>query len=84
MPGDLGISVITTKRAYEELEKQQLIYSVAGKGFYVKQPNREKLKEEQLCQVEEKLTGVIAEGKELGLSLEDMKAVLETLYEGGK
>lgn len=81
---DLGISVITTKRAYEELEKQQLIYSVAGKGFYVKQPNREKLKEEQLCQVEEKLTGVIAEGKELGLSLEDMKAVLETLYEGGK
>lgn len=81
---DLGISVITTKRAYEELEKQQLIYSVAGKGFYVKQPNREKLREEQLRQVEEKLAGVIAESKELGLSLDDMKDILETLYEGGK
>ena len=55
MPGDmmpsiralareLEISVITTKRAYEELEKEQLIYSVAGKGFYVKARNREKLK----------------------------------------
>lgn len=81
---DLGISVITTKRAYEELEKQQLIYSVAGKGFYVKQPNREKLREEQLRQVEEKLAGVIVESKELGLSLDDMKGILETLYEGGK
>lgn len=81
---DLGISVITTKRAYEELEKQQLIYSVAGKGFYVKQPNTEKLREEQLRQMEDKLAVVIAESKELGLSLDDMKAVLEALYEGGK
>ena len=45
---DLGISVITTKRAYEELEKEDLIYSVQGKGFYVKEPNKEKLKEQQL------------------------------------
>lgn len=81
---ELEISVITTKRAYEELEKEELIYSVAGKGFYVKEPNRAKLKEEQLRQVEEKLAAVILESRELGLSLEDIKAVLETLYEGGK
>lgn len=80
---DLEISVITTKRAYEELEKQNLIYSVAGKGFYVQQPNREKLKEEQLQQLEEEMLHLIREGKELELSLEDMKRILETLYEGG-
>ena len=66
MPGDmmpsiralareLEISVITTKRAYEELEKEQLIYSVAGKGFYVKARNRELLKEDQIRQIEEKM-----------------------------
>lgn len=81
---DLEISVITTKRAYEELEKQGLIFSVVGKGFYVKEPNHEKLKEEQLRQVEEKMAAVIRECRELGLSLEDMKTILETLYEGGK
>lgn len=80
---DLEISVITTKRAYEELEKQNLIYSVAGKGFYVQQPNREKLKEEQLRKLEEEMLHLIREGKELELSLEDMKRILETLYEGG-
>ena len=69
MPGDmmpsiralareLEISVITTKRAYEELEKEQLIYSVAGKGFYVKARNRELLKEDQIRQIEEKMMEV--------------------------
>lgn len=78
---DLEISVITTKRAYEELEKQDLIYSVAGKGFYVKEPNRERLKEERLCQIERKMIDVIRECKELGLSLEEMSDIWQTLYE---
>ena len=71
MPGDmmpsiralareLEISVITTKRAYEELEKEQLIYSVAGKGFYVKARNRELLKEDQIRQIDIRHLGVIA------------------------
>ena len=81
---DLEISVITTKRAYEELEKQELIYSVAGKGFYVKEPDRERLREEQLRQIEMKLSDIIREGSELGLTIEDMKMMLDTLYEGGK
>lgn len=45
---DLQISVITTKRAYEELEKEQLIYSVAGKGFYIAKQNPNLLKEKKL------------------------------------
>ncbi len=59
---DLGISVITTKRAYEELEKEDLIYSVQGKGFYVKEPNKEKLKEQQLKSFEIMAEKLIEEG----------------------
>lgn len=81
---ELEISVITTKRAYEELEKQELIYSAAGKGFYVKEPNLEKLREEQLLQIEAKLETVVSEGKELSLSLEEMKEMLAMVYEGGE
>ena len=80
---DLGISVITTKRAYEELENEDLIYSVQGKGFYVKEPNKEKLKEQQLKSFEIMAEKLIEEGRDLGLTLDDMQDVLRTLYEGG-
>ena len=45
LAADLSVSVITTKRAYEELEKEGLIRSVAGKGFYVCESNKDYLKE---------------------------------------
>lgn len=79
---DLQISVITTKRAYEELEKEGLIYSVPGKGFYIKEPNREKLKESQFKEFEDQFDNLIQEGKKLGLELLDMQDILKTLYEG--
>lgn len=79
---DLRISVITTKRAYEELEKEGLVYSVPGKGFYVKEPNLEKLREEQLKDFEGKSENLIEEGIKLGLKLEEMQDILKTLYEG--
>lgn len=81
---ELEISVITTKRAYEELEKEKLIYSVAGKGFYVKEPNRERLKEDQFCEIEEKMVHVVEQAKDMGVSLQEMKEMLEMLYEGGR
>lgn len=79
---DLGISVITTKRAYEELEKQGLIYSVQGKGFFVKKPNREFLREEQIRHLEEHLSLWIGDACQLGLSFTDMKHMLQLLFEG--
>ena len=79
---DLQISVITTKRAYEELEKEGLIYSVQGKGFYIKEPNKEKLKEQQLKSFESMAERLIEEGRELGLTIDEMQDVLKTLYEG--
>lgn len=59
--------MITTKRAYEELEKEGLIRSVAGKGFYVCEYNKDYLKEKQLMMLESRLTEIILNVKVLDL-----------------
>ena len=59
LAADLGVSVITTKRAYEELEKEGLIRSVAGRGFYVCEYNTDYLMEKQLVMFEKRLGEVI-------------------------
>ncbi len=79
---DLQISVITTKRAYEELEKEGLIYSAPGKGFYVKETNPEFLREQQIKQLEQRLDGWMEEAENLGVSLEEMHEMLNVLQEG--
>lgn len=80
---DLKISVITTKRAYEELEAEGLIYAEAGKGFYVAQQNTDFLREKQICMLEEEMTSLIKSCRKCGLSREDMLKMLEELYEEG-
>lgn len=72
--------MITTKRAFEELEKEGLIRSVAGKGFYVCEYNTDYLKEKQLMMIEERLTELIADAKDAGLAYEDLIEMVETLY----
>ena len=79
---ELGVSVITTKRAYEELEKEGLIRSVAGKGFYVCEYNTGYLLEKQLMTLEKRLSEIIFEAKAAGLSCEDFLSMVKTLYEG--
>ena len=68
LAADLSVSVITTKRAYEELEKEGLIRSVAGKGFYVCEYNTDYLKEKQLMMFEKRLGEIIYEAKHAGIS----------------
>lgn len=80
LAADLGVSVITTKRAYEELEKEGLIRSVAGKGFYVCKYNTDYLKEKQLMMLEKRLGEVIEEAKQAGVSCEDFVDMAQTLY----
>lgn len=77
---DLHISVITTKRAYEELEKEGFIYSVVGKGSFVAEQNLEVMREKKLKVIEEQLSAVIINGREIGLSLEELKELLDILY----
>ncbi|MGE7809161.1 GntR family transcriptional regulator [Lysinibacillus capsici] len=78
---DLQISVITTKRAYEELEKAGFIYSIVGKGSFVAEQNLEVIREKKLKVIEEQLSSVIANSREIGLSLDELKELLKILYE---
>lgn len=80
LAGDLDVSVITTKRAYEELEKEGLIRSVAGKGFYVCEYNTDYLKEKQLMMLEKRLSELIADARQAGISCDELKEMVETLY----
>ena len=78
---DLKISVITTKRAYEELEKEGLVYSVAGKGFYVDSPDTAFLAEKKVQSVEEQLETVLKYCKDAKLSKEEVKDMVDILWE---
>lgn len=77
---NLQVSVITTKRAYEELEKEGLIRSVAGKGFYVCEYNTDYLREKQLMMIEERFGEIIEDCKKAGLTVKDVVEMVETLY----
>ena len=82
LAADLSVSVITTKRAYEELEKEGLIRSVAGKGFYVCESNKDYLKEKQRMMVEKGLDGLISDARQAGMSCRDFVDMATVLYEG--
>ena len=77
----LGISVITTKRAYEELEKQGLIYSEQGKGFFVSRFNPNILLEEQLKTLEDHLADVVLGAKTLNLSVGELTDMVRLLWD---
>ncbi|MEH6942986.1 GntR family transcriptional regulator [Bacillus sp. JJ722] len=78
---DLQVSVITTKRAYEELEKAGFIYSIVGKGSFVAEQNLEVIREKKLKVIEEQLSAVITNSREIGLSLDELQQLLKILYE---
>ncbi|MCJ7473029.1 MAG: GntR family transcriptional regulator [Actinobacteria bacterium] len=77
---ELGISVITTKRAYEELEKEGFIDTVGGKGSFVASQNKEFLKEKKMKAVEDKLTEAVAEARMLDIGYKELKEMLSILY----
>ena len=81
LAAELNVSVITTKRAYEELEGEGLIRSVAGKGFYVCEYNTDYLKEKQLMMLEKRLGEVIAEAKQAGICCDELKEMVEVIYD---
>ena len=78
---DLRISFITTKRAYEELEREGFIYTVAGKGCFVAAKNTELLREENLRQIEERLQEIRDLAAACGLSREDIIEMFSVIEE---
>ena len=78
---DLRISVITTKRAYEELEREGFIYTVAGKGCFVAARSTEWMREDLLRQIEEHLQEIARLAAAAGVSGEELGQMLRTLRE---
>ena len=78
---ELRISVITTKRAYEELEREGYVSSIPGKGSFVAGKNTEFLKEEQLRKVEEHLQEAVKAAQLCGMEKEELVETLRLLWE---
>lgn len=76
---DLRISVITTKRAYDELEREGLIVTAAGKGSFVAERNAEWLREDVLRKIEDHLQQISQLAAQIGLSGDDLCEMLQTL-----
>ncbi|MCR5204637.1 MAG: GntR family transcriptional regulator [Lachnospiraceae bacterium] len=76
---DLRISVITTMKAYEQLEAEGLVTASQGKGFYVNAQDSEMLREQHLRKVEDSLVSAIDAAKIAGMSNEELLATLKTL-----
>ena len=78
---ELRISVITTKRAYEELEREGFIESFTGKGSFVKAMNKDVVKETLVYEIETLLEEVIEKAVIARLSYEELNQILKLLYD---
>ncbi len=77
----LGVSVITTKKAYEMLEQEKLIRSVPGKGFYVCEHNSDYLKEKQYIDLEKRLTELLEDCEKAGMKKKEIMDLVDTLLD---
>ena len=79
---DLRISVITTKRAFDDLERDGFICTMPGKGSFVAAKNREMLREELLKQAEQKLLEAIEIARQGGISQQELLEMFQVLCQG--
>lgn len=78
---ELRISVITTKRAYEDLERDGFITTVVGKGSFIKAADTRLVREERLKQIEELLYKTVSLAEQSGIQKEEVIEILEILYQ---
>ena len=78
---DLRISVITTKRAFEELEREGWIETVPGKGSFAAGANAPLLQERRLLEIENHLRDALRLGRTAGMGVEDLEKMLKALHE---
>ncbi|MDO4501714.1 MAG: GntR family transcriptional regulator [Coriobacteriia bacterium] len=79
LANSLGVSVITTKRAYSDLEDQGFLRTVQGKGSFVAGGNAEMLREERLKRIESHLASALDEAASAGVSLDEIHGILDAL-----
>jgi len=77
---DLSISVITTTRAYNDLEQEGFLTSVQGKGFYVLPQDSQLLREQSLRELEEHLEAAMEAAKKAGLTRGELEELIQTLW----
>lgn len=77
----LQISVITTKRAYDELERNGFILTVPGKGSYVASQNQDFLREGQIKLIEERLQSAVDAARAIGMNAEELREMVTILYQ---
>mgnify|MGYP000855895610 FL=1 len=77
---ELRISVITTKRAYEELEREGFITTIVGKGSFVSENNKELVKEEHLRKIEENIQSAVDYARQGGIPLEELHEIMDMIY----
>ena len=78
---ELRISVITTKRAYEELEREGFIVSLTGKGSFVAEKNQEFIREAHLKKIEEKFEEILDDAQICGIDIGELTEILRLQYE---
>jgi len=78
---DLRISVVTTKRAYDELEREGFIYTLPAKGCFVAPKNVELLREENLKKIEDYMQKIMELAASCNLSKEDILEMFHLLFE---
>ena len=81
LASDLKISVITTMKAYEQLEAEGLVTAAQGKGFYVNAQDSEMLREQHLRKVEEALLEAVSAARIAGMTGQELQEVLRTLLD---
>lgn len=84
LASDLKVSVITTKRAYNDLEQEGYIYSMPGKGSFVKKLNEEVVRENALAEIEKYFTDAMRVAKASGIGIDELQEILKTLDEMGE
>ncbi|MGL5821574.1 MAG: GntR family transcriptional regulator [Sarcina sp.] len=77
----LRVSIITTKKAYEELEKEGLIETIAGKGSFISSKNNLRLKEITISKIEDNLCEIIKTAKSIDISADNLIEILKILYQ---
>ena len=78
---ELQVSVITTKKAYEELSKEGVIESIPAKGFVIKKQNNDFLREKQMLNIENKVMLLLTESRGAGMSLDELIDMIKLLSE---
>lgn len=78
---DLAVSVITTKRAFEELEKEGVIESVPGRGFFVCEKKNDHLKEKQMINIENRMMDLLRDCENAGMTIDEVIELIRVLGE---